>query len=76
MTVVRTKVQTRMVYHCNSPLIGRVTDSVTKRNARTAGEWMAAAYDGESMCFAWLCGRALSQIIASGDTNANSDWFP
>lgn len=38
------------------------------KDASAGGEWVSVAFDGEGMCFAWLCGRALSQMIASGKT--------
>ncbi|KAM0284051.1 hypothetical protein ACHAO9_009381 [Fusarium lateritium] len=58
------------------PFVGRLPPSVTNRTSNTGGEWMAAAYDGEGMCFAWLCGRALSQMILGNDTKAVPEWFP
>lgn len=59
------------------PFVGRLPESATKRQANDGGEWIAAAYDGEGMCFAWLCGRALSQMIQGGGNNSkNPDWFP
>ncbi|KAM5343460.1 hypothetical protein ACJ41O_011997 [Fusarium nematophilum] len=59
------------------PFVGRVPESVTGREAGgDGGEWVAAAYDGEGMCFAWLSGRALSQMIRSGREGDYPEWFP
>lgn len=67
------------------PFVGRLPQSATGRPAGNAsaagGEWVSAAFDGEGMCFAWLCGRALSQMIASGGTGGQEvdgmpEWFP
>uniref|UniRef100_L2G5B9 FAD dependent oxidoreductase, putative n=2 Tax=Colletotrichum fructicola (strain Nara gc5) TaxID=1213859 RepID=L2G5B9_COLFN len=66
------------------PFVGRLPETATKRpakNATSGGEWVSAAFDGEGMCFAWLCGRALSEMIKAGSSGLNStaglpDWFP
>ncbi|KAL3302209.1 FAD dependent oxidoreductase [Colletotrichum asianum] len=66
------------------PFVGRLPETATKRpakNATSGGEWVSAAFDGEGMCFAWLCGRALSEMIKAGSSGPNSiaglpDWFP
>ncbi|KAJ0328453.1 hypothetical protein COL922a_013207 [Colletotrichum nupharicola] len=66
------------------PFVGRLPETATKRpakNATSGGEWVSAAFDGEGMCFAWLCGRALSEMIKAGSFGMNStagllDWFP
>ncbi|KAF4994616.1 hypothetical protein FGRMN_5661 [Fusarium graminum] len=58
------------------PFVGRVPPSASNRTSSTGGEWAAAAYDGEGMCFAWLCGRALTQMMLSNDSKATPDWFP
>ncbi|POS76610.1 hypothetical protein DHEL01_v204999 [Diaporthe helianthi] len=66
------------------PFVGRLPDSATTRpvkNASAGGEWVSAAFDGEGMCFAWLCGRALSQMILSGASGGQEaavvpEWFP
>lgn len=66
------------------PFLGLRPHSTTARpvkNASAGGEWVSAAFDGEGMCFAWLCGRALSQMIASGGSGGQEvaavpEWFP
>lgn len=66
------------------PFVGRLPQSATARpvrNASAGGEWVSAAFDGEGMCSAWLCGRALSQMIASGGSGGQAvagvpEWFP
>ncbi|KAF6834577.1 hypothetical protein CPLU01_04862 [Colletotrichum plurivorum] len=66
------------------PCVGRLPETVTTRpakNAESGGEWVASGYDGEGMTFAWLSGRALSQMIAVGsaggnETDAVPEWFP
>lgn len=66
------------------PFVGLLPQSATTRpakNASAGGEWVSAAFDGEGMCFAWLCGRALSQMIASGASGGQEasgvpEWFP
>ncbi|KAF9880305.1 putative FAD dependent oxidoreductase [Colletotrichum karsti] len=66
------------------PYVGRLPETATNRairNTTSGGEWVSAAFDVEGMCFAWLCGRALSQMIKTGSSGTNStaglpDWFP
>jgi glycine/D-amino acid oxidase-like deaminating enzyme len=63
------------------PLVGSLPESVTFREAKNAsnGEWTSTAYDGEGVCYAWLCGKALSTMILSAMKNENSsvpEWFP
>ncbi|KAF5003257.1 hypothetical protein FDECE_10157 [Fusarium decemcellulare] len=61
------------------PFVGRIPESVSSRKAQNqtlGGEWVAAAYDGEGMCFAWLSGRALSQMVRSGQESHVPGWFP
>ncbi|KAL1868884.1 hypothetical protein Daus18300_005720 [Diaporthe australafricana] len=66
------------------PFVGLLPQSATTRpmrNASLGAEWMSAAFDGEGMCFAWLCGRALSQMIMSGGSGKQEaagvpEWFP
>lgn len=41
------------------------------------GEWIAAGYSGEGMVHAWLCGKALAEMILNGERGAGlADWFP
>lgn len=64
------------------PLVGMIPASVTRRPVRDASkgaEWISAAYDGEGMCFAWLCGQALGSMLLGGEKGGNQtlpDWFP
>ncbi|KAG6362653.1 hypothetical protein INS49_007745 [Diaporthe citri] len=66
------------------PFVGLLPQSAAARpvkNASAVGEWVSAAFDGEGMCFAWLCGRPLSQMIASGKAGGQEaagvpEWFP
>lgn len=66
------------------PFVGLLPQSATARpvrNVSAGGEWVSAAFDGEGMCFAWLCGRALSQMIVSGGSGGQEvagvpEWFP
>ncbi|KAG8157260.1 hypothetical protein KVR01_012968 [Diaporthe batatas] len=72
------------------PFVGRLPRSATARPvgdvwAGGGGEWVSAAFDGEGMCFAWLCGRALSGMMmaASGAPEGREqealgvpEWFP
>ncbi|KAK7704162.1 hypothetical protein SLS64_008720 [Diaporthe eres] len=56
----------------SQPFVGLLPQSATMRpvkNASAGGEWVSAAFDGECMCFACLCGRALSLMIASGNAD-------
>ncbi|KAK0372399.1 hypothetical protein CLIM01_10236 [Colletotrichum limetticola] len=69
------------------PFVGRIPQSATGRSVKatsTGSEWVSASFDGEGMCFAWLCGRALSRMIAKTGSGANAsngsstipEWFP
>ncbi|PVH72026.1 nucleotide-binding domain-containing protein [Cadophora sp. DSE1049] len=67
------------------PYVGRIPVSATQRQVKNqtgSGEWISAAYDGEGMCFAWLCGRALSSMILGNEFRENTNattipaWFP
>lgn len=61
------------------PIVGRLPESATMRKAQsqgTGGEWVISAFNGEGMCSAWLCGRALAQMISSDQAGHVPDWFP
>jgi glycine/D-amino acid oxidase-like deaminating enzyme len=52
------------------PFVGRLDRRVTQRSLpdemgdADAGEWISAAYTGDGMVWAWLCGTALGVMIA------------
>lgn len=61
------------------PIVGHLPASATTRKAENqslGGEWVISAFNGEGMCSAWLCGRALSQMISSDQACHVPDWFP
>lgn len=68
------------------PWVGRLPSSATYRpqpvDGSTGAEWVCAAFGGEGMVQAWLCGKALATMLLQRDgqlaTNAESDlsWFP
>ncbi|KAL9619758.1 MAG: hypothetical protein Q9160_005689 [Pyrenula sp. 1 TL-2023] len=69
------------------PFVGRLSTNITQRPSPAdgyGGEWVSAAYDGEGMCFAWLCGKALSAMIIGDELKEEGrnqtvlvpEWFP
>ncbi|EUC27138.1 hypothetical protein COCCADRAFT_31301 [Bipolaris zeicola 26-R-13] len=64
------------------PLVGMIPTSVTRRSVgaiTTSAQWILAAYDGEGMCFAWLCGQALASMLLGREKRSNQThpyWFP
>ncbi|KAG9314934.1 FAD dependent oxidoreductase [Chiua virens] len=41
------------------------------------GEWIAAGYSGEGMVHAWMCGKALAEMVLGREHQANlAEWFP
>lgn len=72
------------------PWVGRLPASLTGRKISKRGaEWAAAAFSGEGMVHAWLCGKALvemmfSYVSAGDDQHEDEDeddikipgWFP
>lgn len=68
------------------PWVGRLPSSATGRTEPVGGnmgsEWVCAAFGGEGMVQAWLCGKALStmilkhddELVSSADPDLN--WFP
>ena len=64
------------------PWVGRVGPSVTGRDKSTT-EWISAAFSGEGMVQAWLCGKALGRMILAHDEvigpevlASDREWFP
>ncbi|KAF7856072.1 hypothetical protein EAF04_010027 [Stromatinia cepivora] len=67
------------------PWVGPFPESLTERKITntqptTGAEWAAAAFSGEGMVHAWLCGKALAEMILSYDVTRGGvvipEWFP
>lgn len=74
------------------PWVGRLPVSVTRRGSddktrdnkkdSKGAEWLCAAFGGEGMVQAWLCGRALAIMLLTQDrrldptVEADLSWFP
>ncbi|KAJ5812033.1 hypothetical protein N7474_008334 [Penicillium riverlandense] len=73
------------------PWVGRLPASMTRRDSdRSASasshgngaEWVCAAFGGEGMVQAWLCGKALATMLLLQDrrlaptADADMSWFP
>jgi glycine/D-amino acid oxidase-like deaminating enzyme len=71
------------------PWVGMLTEKLTGRKRPTqsdeqsGAEWAAAAYSGEGMVNAWLCGKALAMMVLQHCTSEHQaqgsfspDWFP
>lgn len=75
------------------PWVGQVSSLVTQREGhdhthqkdgdKKGGEWISAAFSGEGMVHAWLCGKALGKMVLrhmgllhEGDPEADLSWFP
>ncbi|KAJ8070109.1 hypothetical protein OCU04_000503 [Sclerotinia nivalis] len=68
------------------PWVGPLPESLTDRKITTTqtnhegAEWTAAAFSGEGMVHAWLCGKALTEMIFSFDATKGGvvipEWFP
>ena len=69
------------------PWVGRLPESVTHRSSTQAkpnagAEWVCAAFGGEGMVQAWLCGKALATMLLLQDNELGSaaeadlSWFP
>jgi glycine/D-amino acid oxidase-like deaminating enzyme len=62
------------------PWVGRLPGAATRRAEN--GEWVCAAFGGEGMVQAWLCGRALATMLLVGDGmlvkggDTDLSWFP
>jgi hypothetical protein len=55
----------------------------TQSDEQSSAEWAAAAYSGEGMVNAWLCGKALAMMVLQHCTSEHQvqgsfapDWFP
>lgn len=68
------------------PWVGKLPSSVTGRGSDTEGasgaEWVSAAFCGEGMVHAWLCGKALGIMLLSKEgrlapsQSADLSWVP
>ncbi|KAJ0415431.1 FAD dependent oxidoreductase-domain-containing protein [Aspergillus carlsbadensis] len=69
------------------PWVGRVPASLTRRgqgegSAGGGSEWISAAFSGEGMVQAWLCGKAVATMLLSDENNlaesesADVAWLP
>ncbi|KAF4151317.1 hypothetical protein CNMCM6069_004140 [Aspergillus lentulus] len=68
------------------PWVGRLPASLTRRgqDAQRGGgaEWVSAAFSGEGMVLAWLCGKALGTMLLCHDNDlldgeaVDLSWFP
>jgi hypothetical protein len=63
--------------------VGRLPDAVTCRtdHGDDGSEWVCAAFGGEGMVQAWLCGKALGTMLLERDGvlvggGADISWFP
>ncbi|KAJ6044882.1 uncharacterized protein N7446_003076 [Penicillium canescens] len=65
------------------PWVGRLPGAVTRRadHGDDGSEWVCAAFGGEGMVQAWLCGKALATMLLEQDGalvggSADISWFP
>ncbi|OOF91806.1 hypothetical protein ASPCADRAFT_133894 [Aspergillus carbonarius ITEM 5010] len=67
------------------PWVGQLPDLLTQRKLQREGsgaEWVSAAFSGEGMVFAWLCGKALATMLLIHDdqlletASRDLSWFP
>ena len=68
------------------PWVGRVGSSATGRvhsESKDTAEWVSAAFSGEGMVHAYLCGKALGRMILAHDgvitpeeLASDGEWFP
>ncbi|KAI2889475.1 hypothetical protein CBS76997_6460 [Aspergillus niger] len=67
------------------PWVGRLPGSTTEREPHREGqgaEWVSAAFSGEGMVLAWLCGKALATMLLIHDNelleskSTDLSWFP
>jgi hypothetical protein len=70
------------------PWVGRLPESLTNRGVdgnikeKKGAEWVCAAFSGEGMVNAWLCGKALGLMLLSHDGHVfpvrsnDLSWFP
>lgn len=57
------------------PWVGKLPESMTGRAGSEGAEWVSAAYSGEGMVNAWLCGKALAMMML-GEEEETREWFP
>jgi glycine/D-amino acid oxidase-like deaminating enzyme len=67
------------------PWVGRLPTSLTSRGQSEesgGSEWISAAFSGEGMVQAWLCGKAVGTMLLLEESNlresesADIDWLP
>ncbi|EDP50890.1 hypothetical protein KXX16_001335 [Aspergillus fumigatus] len=69
------------------PWVGRLPGSLARRSQDAqegrSAEWVSAAFSGEGMVLAWLCGKALGMMLLGDDNNlltggeaVDLSWFP
>ncbi|XRM47101.1 hypothetical protein ABZX51_010102 [Aspergillus tubingensis] len=67
------------------PWVGRLPGSTTQRglhDEEQGAEWVSAAFSGEGMVLAWLCGKALATMLLIKDDklleteSTDFSWFP
>jgi glycine/D-amino acid oxidase-like deaminating enzyme len=67
------------------PWVGRLPESLTRGDERKkvyGFEWISAAFSGEGMVLAWLCGKALGTMLLLDEDEllepecADLSWFP
>lgn len=68
------------------PWVGQLPSSVTNRpssaDSKSGSEWISAAFGGEGMVQAWLCGKALATMLLKQDqkllpnVDADISWLP
>lgn len=68
------------------PWVGKLPTSATHRpqpaGEKSGAEWVCAAFGGEGMVQAWLCGKALATMLLQHDdqlgssTESDLSWFP
>ncbi|BCS27817.1 NAD(P)/FAD-dependent oxidoreductase [Aspergillus puulaauensis] len=66
------------------PWVGRLPGALTGRGKDKDGEgaeWVSAAFSGEGMVLAWLCGKALAKMLLLHDDQLDGEsvdltWFP
>ncbi|KAF7122045.1 hypothetical protein CNMCM5793_009600 [Aspergillus hiratsukae] len=67
------------------PWVGQLPVSLTRREQKEesqGAEWISAAFSGEGMVLAWLCGKALGTMLLAYDDelveteSTDLSWFP
>lgn len=64
-------------------LTGRDDDEQEARITSSGAEWLSAAFSGEGMVHAWLCGKAVARMLllhegrlTPGQADGDLSWFP